>query len=92
MNYQPLGLEALTKMRKLVPVPTVAIGGIHLEQTQEILAAGADGLAVISEISEAGSLDERLCAWKTCVASRNLLPADHADERKMMKFSPVSSA
>lgn len=51
----PLGLEGLRAIRAAVPVPLVAIGGIHLGNAREVLRAGADGLAVVSAIVAADS-------------------------------------
>lgn len=50
-NPDPVvGLENLARWRALVPQPLVAIGGITLHRAREVLAAGADALAVISGI------------------------------------------
>jgi thiamine-phosphate pyrophosphorylase len=40
----------LRKIRKHVTVPVVAIGGITRENVSEVIAAGADGVAVISAV------------------------------------------
>lgn len=47
---KPLGLENLKKIAESVKIPTVAIGGIHLDNVKEVMASGVDGVAVISEI------------------------------------------
>lgn len=47
---EPLGLENLKKIAESVKIPTVAIGGIHLDNVKEVMASGVDGVAVISEI------------------------------------------
>ena len=44
------GLEVLREIRRSVSVPVVAIGGINLENVHEVIAAGADGVAVISAV------------------------------------------
>ena len=50
-NPDPVvGTEFLRKMRLLTAKPIVAIGGITLERAAEVIAAGADSLAVISDI------------------------------------------
>ncbi|MGG6895555.1 thiamine phosphate synthase [Rhizobium sp. BR 315] len=49
-HKQPIGLDGLAGIVKLCPVPTVAIGGLKAEHTAAVLAAGADGLAVVSAI------------------------------------------
>ena len=43
----PIGMEALRKVCAAVRVPVLAIGGITLENTNEVLAAGASGIAAI---------------------------------------------
>jgi thiamine-phosphate pyrophosphorylase len=47
-----LGLDGVAALRAALPpaCPLVAIGGIHLDNAASVLAAGADGLAVVSEI------------------------------------------
>lgn len=49
----PLGLEGLRKIRRAVSIPILAIGGISASNAGETMAAGADGLAVISAIMKA---------------------------------------
>jgi thiamine-phosphate pyrophosphorylase len=50
----PLALFALD-----LGVPKVAIGGITLDNAPRVLAAGADGLAVISDLFNAPDVAER---------------------------------
>jgi len=64
MDYPPLGLETLTRLRKLIDIPIVAIGGIHLDRANEVRQAGADGMAVISEIGASTDVSATLRAWK----------------------------
>lgn len=45
-----IGVEGLRALRALTKKPIVAIGGISMLNAQEVLAAGADSLAVISGI------------------------------------------
>ncbi len=47
---EPLGLEKLEKIAKSVKIPSVAIGGIHLDNIQDVMKTGVNGAAVISEI------------------------------------------
>jgi thiamine-phosphate pyrophosphorylase len=44
------GLDALRKIRNTVTIPVIAIGGISRENAQDVIAAGADGVAVISAV------------------------------------------
>jgi len=45
-----VGLELIREARRLTRKPIVAIGGITLERAAGVLAAGADSVAVISDI------------------------------------------
>lgn len=50
-NPDPVvGTELLRRVRPLTEKPIVAIGGIMLERAADVLAAGADSVAVISDI------------------------------------------
>jgi len=62
--HQPLGLENFARLRKLVPVPVVAIGGITRERAPAVRAAGADVVAVISDIIRAPDLAGRVAEWR----------------------------
>ncbi|MCX8534214.1 thiamine phosphate synthase [Chryseobacterium luquanense] len=44
------GLEGLMNIRKLTDKPLVAIGNIHLKNTKAVMDAGADCIAIVSEI------------------------------------------
>lgn len=63
----PLGLEGLKAIRLEVDLPLVAIGGIKSDNCAAVIAAGADGLAVVSALVSAPSprqaaIDFRLAA------------------------------
>ncbi|MBI5970751.1 MAG: thiamine phosphate synthase [Deltaproteobacteria bacterium] len=49
----PLGLKTLKKIAGLVDIPVYAIGGINKGRVEEVIAAGASGVAVISAILSA---------------------------------------
>jgi len=49
----PLGLEGLAWARSQTQLPLVAIGGIHADNIAQVMAAGADGVAVVRAISDA---------------------------------------
>ena len=61
---QPLGVDTLARMRKLSALPVVAIGGISLERAPAVRAAGADGIAVISDLTRAPDLAARVRQWR----------------------------
>ncbi|WP_287155510.1 thiamine phosphate synthase [Candidatus Solincola tengchongensis] len=54
----PLGLEGLRAIRNAVGLPLVAIGGINEDNLEEVFAAGADGIAVISAVTSARDMEE----------------------------------
>jgi thiamine-phosphate pyrophosphorylase len=47
---QPVGLDALRAVRAAVKLPMLAIGGVKKANIDQVVAAGADGIAVISAI------------------------------------------
>ncbi|SJZ41610.1 thiamine-phosphate pyrophosphorylase [Trichlorobacter thiogenes] len=50
-----LGLNGIRQIRELVRIPLVGIGGINLTNARQVIAAGADGVAVVSAIMAAES-------------------------------------
>ena len=52
---EPFGLEGLQRAVSLSVHPTVAIGGMNASTIGEVIAAGADGVAVVSAICSAPS-------------------------------------
>ena len=49
-EFTLVGLDLLSEVRRNVTKPLVAIGGITIENVQDVIRAGADGAAVISAI------------------------------------------
>lgn len=49
-THTPWGLDGLRNVRSATALPLVAIGGIHAGNARAVLAAGADGLAVVSAL------------------------------------------
>jgi thiamine-phosphate pyrophosphorylase len=59
-NPDPVvGTELIQRVRGLTDKPIVAIGGIKLENAAEVIAAGADSVAVISDILRARNRGQR---------------------------------
>jgi thiamine-phosphate pyrophosphorylase len=52
-------LALLPQVKREVSIPVVAIGGIKRSNALEVLKAGADGLAVISDLLEAEDVEAR---------------------------------
>ena len=64
MRFAPQGIPKITEWKKRIgDIPLVAIGGIKLEQAREIFAAGADSIAVVSDITQNPEPDARVRAW-----------------------------
>ena len=64
MRFAPQGIPKITEWKKRVgAIPLVAIGGIKLEQAPDIFAAGADSIAVVSDVTQNTDPDARVRAW-----------------------------
>jgi len=46
----PVGTEGFARLRSKVQIPVIAIGGISLENVEEVLDAGADGIAAVTSL------------------------------------------
>ncbi|MBE0447073.1 MAG: thiamine phosphate synthase [Actinobacteria bacterium] len=49
----PIGLEGLSAVAEAINIPVVAIGGITIDNVEEVVMAGADAIAVISAVAAA---------------------------------------
>jgi thiamine-phosphate pyrophosphorylase len=64
MRFGPQGVARIGEWKKRVGnTPLVAIGGIKLEQAADIFAAGADSIAVVSDVTQNADPDARVRAW-----------------------------
>lgn len=64
MRFAPQGIPKITEWKKRIgSIPLVAIGGIKLEQARKIFAAGADSIAVVSDVTQNADPDARVRAW-----------------------------
>ena len=64
MRFAPQGIAKITEWKQRIgDIPLVAIGGIKLEQAREIFAAGADAIAVVSDVTQNAEPDARVRAW-----------------------------
>ncbi len=66
-----VGLEGLREVRRAVPeLPLVAIGGITIESAREVLAAGADSVAVIGALlAEPAEIEARTRTFSELLAN-----------------------
>jgi thiamine-phosphate pyrophosphorylase len=64
MRFAPQGIPKITEWkRRIGSIPLVAIGGIKLEQADAIFAAGADSIAVVSDVTQNADPDARVRGW-----------------------------
>jgi thiamine-phosphate pyrophosphorylase len=64
MRFAPQGVARITEWKKRIgAIPVVAIGGIKFEQAGEIFAAGADSIAVVSDVTQNADPDARVRQW-----------------------------
>ena len=64
MRFAPQGIPKITEWKKRIgDIPLVAIGGIKFEQSAEIFAAGANSIAVVSDVTQNADPDARVRQW-----------------------------
>ncbi len=64
MRFAPQGIPKITEWKKRIgTIPLVAIGGIKFEQAAAIFAAGADSIAVVSDVTQNADPDARVRQW-----------------------------
>ena len=85
MPWSPQGLARIGEWKARFVCPLVAIGGITLERAPAVLAAGADAIAVVSDVLRAPDPDERVRAWLALFrepSARPAPPPDRDDARR----------
>jgi thiamine-phosphate pyrophosphorylase len=68
MPWPPQGLPRLAEWRAKIDCPLVAIGGITLDRAPLVLAAGADSLAVVTDIVTSDHPEEHVRRWVAATA------------------------
>jgi thiamine-phosphate pyrophosphorylase len=64
MRFAPQGIPKITEWKRRVgSIPLVAIGGIKFEHAAEVFAAGADSIAVVSDVTQNADPDARVGQW-----------------------------
>jgi len=64
MPWEPQGLDRIKDWKRLIgKLPLVVIGGITLERAAKCLKAGADSVAVVTDIVQADNPEQRAAAW-----------------------------
>ena len=74
---EPVGLDALRTARAAVTLPILAIGGVKKANLDQVLAAGADGIAVISAVISA---DDPMAASQDLLATLRSRRANAASQ------------
>jgi len=69
-----LGLAAFAALRQTIPVPTAAIGGLTVDNAAPVLAAGADAIAVISDLVATADLAARIDQWRALFSRSKAAP------------------
>ena len=67
-----VGPERLTEIHEAVNIPVVAIGGINKNNVREVLAAGADSVAVISAVLGTDDIEEATRQLVNIIEGENL--------------------
>jgi thiamine-phosphate pyrophosphorylase len=64
MRFAPQGVPKITEWKQRIgSIPLVAIGGIKFEHAGEIFAAGADSIAVVSDVTQNADPEARVRQW-----------------------------
>ncbi|MBI4985687.1 MAG: thiamine phosphate synthase [Rhodocyclales bacterium] len=58
-------LEFLSLVKQELPIPIAAIGGITLDNARQVIDAGADMVAVITDLFDAMNIQERAAAFQS---------------------------
>jgi len=66
-DAQISGLALLSRVKQAVSIPVVAIGGIKRTNAVEVLRAGADGLAVISDLLDSEDVEARAREFRALI-------------------------
>jgi thiamine-phosphate pyrophosphorylase len=66
MPWAPQGLARIGEWKAIAKRPLVAIGGITLERAPDVFAAGADSIAVVSDVVFHPEPEQRARDWLAC--------------------------
>lgn len=64
MRFAPQGYARISEWKQRIgKIPLVAIGGIKLEHAKDIFSAGADSIAVVSDVTQNQDSEQRVRDW-----------------------------
>ncbi|ADL06817.1 thiamine phosphate synthase [Thermosediminibacter oceani] len=66
-SSEAIGLEGLIKIKNAVKIPVVAIGGITVQNANEVMATGVDGICCISAVF-CGDITENVRALRRAIS------------------------
>jgi len=61
----PVGIEKLKEVAEKVSIPVFGLGGIKIERVQDVLKAGAQGVALISAILSSDNIESETSKFIT---------------------------
>lgn len=70
MPWKPQGMDRVREWKTLISCPLVAIGGINLDRAEEVWAAGADSLSVVTDVVFNADPDAQTLKWLEWAASK----------------------
>ena len=70
MPWAPQGLERVAAWKSRIACPLVAIGGITPERSPDVFQAGADSVAVITDIVTSEDPEQRTRTWMAVTGSQ----------------------
>ena len=71
MPWQPQGAARISEWKNQISCPLIAIGGIKLEDAPQLLAAGADAIAVVSDVTAHPQPQQRVSDWLKLLRSKS---------------------
>ena len=75
---EAIGLDGLQKIVQAAKIPTVAIGGIHADNLEQVLATGVTGVAVVSEVCMASDVAGRVGELRAAIENFKMLQSRKA--------------
>lgn len=61
LSILPLGIESISEISTLIDIPFTVMGGIKAKHIPELLKKGASKIAMVTEITEAENITEKVC-------------------------------
>lgn len=71
---EPCGIDTIRAVRQRISIPIVAIGGLNVERTADVVTAGADGLVAISAVVGADDV------FETVKTIRDIIRRTHLEQ------------